>query len=116
MQQLSGRTAVVIGGGSGIGRGIALALADEGTNLVIADIARDTAQQRSIELRGHQRAIAHQEHVLSAAFAQTTVGRQHQPFRITVGDGLHLDELGVVVVPSGLGLNREGVGRRPVPR
>ncbi len=51
MEQLSGRTAVVIGGGSGIGRGIALALADEGMNLVIADIERDTAPAVAEEVR-----------------------------------------------------------------
>ena len=51
MQQLSGKTAVVIGGGSGIGRGIALALADEGMNLVIADIEQGTAQAVAEEVR-----------------------------------------------------------------
>ncbi len=51
MQQLSGRAAVVIGGGSGIGRGIALALADEGMDLVIADIERDTASAVAEEVR-----------------------------------------------------------------
>ena len=51
MEQLSGRTAVVIGGGSGIGRGIALALAEEGMNLVIADIERDTAEAVAEEAR-----------------------------------------------------------------
>ena len=51
MQQLSGKTAVVIGGGSGIGRGIALALADEGMNLVIADIEQGAAQAVAEEVR-----------------------------------------------------------------
>lgn len=59
MQQLADRTGVVIGGGSGIGRGIALALADEGMNLVIADIERDTAQAVAEEVRKvNVRAIA----------------------------------------------------------
>jgi NAD(P)-dependent dehydrogenase (short-subunit alcohol dehydrogenase family) len=35
---LSGRTAVVTGGASGIGRGIALAFADHGANVVVADV------------------------------------------------------------------------------
>jgi NAD(P)-dependent dehydrogenase (short-subunit alcohol dehydrogenase family) len=38
MDDLSGRVAVVIGGGSGIGRGIALGLAAEGMRVVVADI------------------------------------------------------------------------------
>jgi NAD(P)-dependent dehydrogenase (short-subunit alcohol dehydrogenase family) len=38
MEDLTGRVAVVIGGGSGIGRGIALGLAAEGMRVVVADI------------------------------------------------------------------------------
>jgi NAD(P)-dependent dehydrogenase (short-subunit alcohol dehydrogenase family) len=51
VEEFEGKTAVVIGGGSGIGRGIALALADEGMNLVIADIERDTASAVAEEVR-----------------------------------------------------------------
>ena len=49
--EFSGRTAVVTGGGSGIGRGIALALADEGANVVIADIEADSAGAVAEEVR-----------------------------------------------------------------
>jgi NAD(P)-dependent dehydrogenase (short-subunit alcohol dehydrogenase family) len=51
MDPLAERTGVVIGGGSGIGRGIALALADEGMHLVIADIERDAALAVAEEVR-----------------------------------------------------------------
>lgn len=43
MQDLTGRTAVVIGGGSGIGRGISLGLAAEGMRVVVADIEPESA-------------------------------------------------------------------------
>lgn len=43
VDDLAGRTAVVIGGGSGIGRGIALALAAEGMQLVVGDIDAESA-------------------------------------------------------------------------
>ncbi len=43
---LAGRTVIVTGGNSNIGRGIALALAAEGVNLVVA--ARDEAQGRRV--------------------------------------------------------------------
>lgn len=38
MDELAGRGAVVVGGGSGIGRGIALGLAAEGMHMLVADI------------------------------------------------------------------------------
>ena len=40
--KLQGKSAVVTGGGRGIGRGIALALASEGAKVVVNDIFRDT--------------------------------------------------------------------------
>ncbi len=59
MKELGGRTAVVTGGGSGIGRGICLALAGRDMNVVVADIEADAAQGVAKELtdRG-ARAIA----------------------------------------------------------
>jgi NAD(P)-dependent dehydrogenase (short-subunit alcohol dehydrogenase family) len=43
MDDLKGRGAVVVGGGSGIGRGIALGLAAEGMRVLVADIDSETA-------------------------------------------------------------------------
>ena len=59
MEQLEGKVAVVTGGASGIGRGIALALAKEGALLVIADIEETPAQAVAEEIRADGgRAIA----------------------------------------------------------
>jgi NAD(P)-dependent dehydrogenase (short-subunit alcohol dehydrogenase family) len=44
VNELAGRTAVVIGGGSGIGRGIALGLAAAGMRVAVADIHLESAQ------------------------------------------------------------------------
>ena len=44
MQTLKNKTAVVTGAGSGIGRSIALALADNGANVVVADIQEEPAE------------------------------------------------------------------------
>lgn len=44
MIDLSGKTAVVTGGASGIGRGICWVLADQGANVIVADIDKERAQ------------------------------------------------------------------------
>ena len=54
MQDLQGKTAIVTGAASGIGSGIAKALAGAGMNLVLADIQQDalTAIRRDVEALG----------------------------------------------------------------
>lgn len=51
MTEFRGRVALVTGGGSGIGRGVALALAREGASVVVADIRQETAQVVVEEIR-----------------------------------------------------------------
>ena len=45
MKDLSGKVAVVTGGGSGIGRATALALAARGTVVAVADLDEGTAKE-----------------------------------------------------------------------
>ena len=48
--EVSGKNAVVIGGGSGIGRGIALALADAGAHVAVADLDKAAAESVASEV------------------------------------------------------------------
>jgi NAD(P)-dependent dehydrogenase (short-subunit alcohol dehydrogenase family) len=52
MKQLRGRVAVITGGASGIGRGMADVFADEGMKLVIADVERPALDKAVAELDG----------------------------------------------------------------
>jgi NAD(P)-dependent dehydrogenase (short-subunit alcohol dehydrogenase family) len=49
--KLENKTAVVTGGGAGIGRGIALCLAEEGANVAIIDINSQTAEKVAGEIK-----------------------------------------------------------------
>ena len=49
---LSGRTAVVTGGGRGLGKAIAARLAEAGANVVIGDILGDLAEEAAADLDG----------------------------------------------------------------
>jgi len=51
MRQLAGKTAIVTGGGSGIGKGIARAFAEEGCHLVLAGRTVSRIEQAAEEMR-----------------------------------------------------------------
>lgn len=59
MEQLAGKTAVVTGGGAGIGRGLCLGFAAEGMNVVVVDREAARAEEVAAEVEaGGARALA----------------------------------------------------------
>jgi len=48
--RMAGRTVIITGAASGIGKGIAIGLATEGANVVIADLNRESAEQAANEI------------------------------------------------------------------
>jgi NAD(P)-dependent dehydrogenase (short-subunit alcohol dehydrogenase family) len=72
--RLSDRVAVVTGAGQGIGKAVALRLAREGADIVVAEVNAETAEQTAQELRAlHRRALAQPVNVARPAEIQTLV-------------------------------------------
>lgn len=57
MQDISGKTAIVTGAASGIGLGIATALAESGANVVMADIQKDAVEEAAHRLSGTNKQV-----------------------------------------------------------
>ena len=82
---ISGKTAIVTGAASGIGLGIATALAEAGANVVMADIQKDAVEQAAHGLSGSNKRVmplridVTQEQSVIAALveAQRSFGKLH---------------------------------------
>jgi NAD(P)-dependent dehydrogenase (short-subunit alcohol dehydrogenase family) len=76
LADLTGKVAFITGAAQGIGRGIALAMAEQGADIAVADIDLDTASiaVKEIEALG-QRAIAVETDVTSDSIVQAAVSR-----------------------------------------
>ena len=73
-KQLHGKIAVVTGAGRGIGKAVALRLAEEGADVVVADINTQTANQTADEIKMRaNRALACQVDVGNVAEIQAMV-------------------------------------------
>jgi 2-dehydro-3-deoxy-L-rhamnonate dehydrogenase (NAD+) len=77
--RLAGKVAVVTGGGSGIGRGIVLAMAKEGADIAIPDIQVLNAQKVSEEVKAlGRKVLAMKTDVTSSADVKTMVDRTRE--------------------------------------
>ena len=85
MQDISGKTAIVTGAASGIGLGIATALAAAGANVAMADIQKETVEQAAHALSGTNKRVmpvridvTQEQSVLDAlAEAERNFGKLH---------------------------------------
>ncbi len=57
MDDISGKTAIVTGAASGIGLGIAAALAEAGANVIMTDIQKDAVEQAAHGLSGTNKRV-----------------------------------------------------------
>jgi meso-butanediol dehydrogenase / (S,S)-butanediol dehydrogenase / diacetyl reductase len=79
--RLAGKVAVVTGGGSGIGRGIVLAMANEGADIAIPDIQVINADKVSAEVKAlGRKALAMKTDVTSAADVKAMTDRVRDTF------------------------------------
>ncbi|MBI2219240.1 MAG: glucose 1-dehydrogenase [Candidatus Rokubacteria bacterium] len=79
--RLAGKVAIVTGGGSGIGRGIVLALAREGADIAIPDIQIMNAEKVVDEVKAlGRKAVAMRTDVTSSADVKTMVDRTREMF------------------------------------
>ncbi|GES61720.1 short-chain dehydrogenase/oxidoreductase [Aspergillus terreus] len=71
MSELSGKTCLVTGGASGLGKAIATRFLDAGANVVICDVNDERLQQTSTELAGRGTLKAIKADITSAAAVQS---------------------------------------------
>jgi len=85
MKDISGKTAIVTGAASGIGMGIATALAESGANVVMADIQKAAVEQAAKALSNTNKCVipiqidvTQEQSVIDAlAYAESNFGKLH---------------------------------------
>lgn len=80
MKRLDGKTAIVTGGASGIGKAMSAAFAKEGANVVIADIDEDKARAAAKEIAVHGRATSVRVDVTDSASANKMAAEVDREF------------------------------------
>ncbi len=105
MGRLDGKTALVTGGARGLGRGIVLELAQEGADIVIADLLVDVAEQTATEVRslGRQATVVRMD-VTHTPSIQAAV---HQALTELGGLDILVNNAGVAPIHTGAEADEE---------
>ncbi|MFC7020805.1 MULTISPECIES: SDR family NAD(P)-dependent oxidoreductase [Haloarcula] len=101
---LDGRTAIVTGGSSGIGRGIADRLATAGANVVVADVRRAPKQGQYFEtdVSVPTDELVADEHGVESLFVETDVSHEGDVLELVADTLDRFDRLDILVNNAGI--------------
>ena len=110
--RVEGKTALITGGGSGLGREAAMHLAEEGANIVVSDLNEDTAQATADEINAQRQGAA-----VAARHDVSSEDLLHVREGVSGGCLVEIDaDVGVEQGPQQCGLGVVTGGRRlPLP-
>ena len=99
---LEGRTAIVTGGASGIGRGIADKLAGAGVNVIVADVCREPKRGMYSDLNQPTDKLLESAHGVESHYIKTDVSVESEIIDLISSTMNHFDRLDILINNAGI--------------